>query len=168
MPATAVEAVRAQTDPRCQATRCSDSNCSLSLSGVPTPNVLVHIDSPAFGVRNGQWRLPDDRRRCDFLFVAGDDSDGGPWVVPVELTTGRKEVSDFVAQIGGGILVADELLPAGIRYRFRPAGGCYPRLVGRGVADELRKPVNRVNFRGDRQNVRLVECGDRLAEALTD
>ncbi len=166
MPATAVDAVRAHTDPRCQATRCSDSNCSLSLEGVPTPYVLVHIDSSAFRVRAGRWRLPDDQRRCDFLLVAGDDADRGPWVVPVELTTGRKEVSDFVAQIGGGILVADELLPEDIQYRFRPVGGCRPRLVGRGVADELRKPGNRVNFRGDRQNIRLVECGTRLTDAL--
>ncbi len=168
MPATAVEAVRAQTDPGCQTTSCSDSGCSLSLAGIPTPNVLIQIDAPTFGVRNGQWRLPDDQRRCDYLYVGGDDAGGGPWVVPVELTTGRKEVSDFVAQIGGGILVADELLPEGIHYRFSPVGGCRPRLVGRGVSDELRKPGNRVNFRGDRQNIRLVECGTRLTDNLTD
>ena len=168
MPATAVDAVRAQTERQFQADSCSDRGCTLPLSNAPTPYVLIHVDVPNFQVRRGQWRLPDDQRRCDFLFVGGDDAGGGPWVVPVELTTGRKEVNDFVAQIGGGILVADELLPEDIHYRFRPIGGCRPRLVGRGVADELRKPANRVNFRGDRQNIRLVECGTRLADSLTD
>ena len=168
MPAIAVYAVRAQTDPQCQAINCGDSGCSLSLSGVPTPNVLIHIDSPTFRARNGQWRLPDDQRRCDYLFIGGDDDDGGPWVVPVELTTGRKEPGDFVEQIGGGILVADELLPKDIRCRFRPVGGCRFRVLGRGVSDELRKRSNQVNFRRDRQNIRLVECGTQLANALAE
>ena len=110
MPATVVEAVRAQTNPLCHATSCRDSGCSLDLTGAPAPYALIHINDPAFLVRGGQWRLPDDQRRCDYLFVGGEDTNGGPWVVPVELTTGRKEVNDFLAQIGGGILVADELL----------------------------------------------------------
>ena len=166
MPATAVDAVRARTEPQFQADSCSDRGCTLPLSNAPTPYVLIHVDVSNFQLRGGQWRLPDDQRRCDYLFVGGDDTDGGPWVVPVELTTGRKEPRDFVEQIDGGVLVADELLPKGIRCRFRPIGGCRFRLVGRDVADELRKRSNQVNFRGDRQNIRLVECGTRLADAL--
>ena len=166
MPATAVDAVKARTEPQFQATNCSDSGCTLPLSNAPTPYVLIHVDVPNFQVQGGQWRLPDDQRRCDYLFVGGDDAGVGPWVVPVELTTGRKEPRDFVEQIDGGILVADELLPKGIRCRFRPVGGCRFRLLGRGVSDELRKRINQVNFRGDRQNIRLVECGTRLVDAL--
>ena len=167
MPSTAVDEVKAQTDPQCHATSCSDSGCSLSMSGAPEPHALIHIDSSSFRVRNGQWRLPDDQRRCDFLFVGGDDEDR-PWVAPIELTTGRKEVEDFMAQIGGGIIVADELLPAGIRYRFNPVGGCYRRALRSGVGVELRRQNNYVNFRGQRRGIELVECGTRLVDALVN
>ena len=167
MSATAVATVRERTDPQCHATNCSDSGCALPMSDAPTPYVLVHIDAPAFRVRGSQWHLPDDQRRCDFLFVGGDD-DERPWVAPVELTTGRKEVSDFVAQICGGIMVANELLPTGIRYRFNPVGGCRFRSVGRGIAEELRRPANRANFRGQLRPIELVECGVRLADALVE
>ena len=167
MPSTAVDEVKAQTEPECHATSCSDSGCSLSMSGAPEPHALIHVDSSSFRVRHGQWRLPNDQRRCDYLFVGGNDEDR-PWVVPVELTTGRKEVSDFMAQIGGGIMVANELLPTGIRYRFNPVGGCRFRSVGRGIAEELRRPANRANFRGQLRPIELVECGVRLADALVE
>lgn len=167
MPATAVATVRERTDPQCHATSCSDSGCALPMSDAPAPYVLVHIDAPAFRVRGSQWRLPDDQRRCDFLFVGGDD-DERPWVAPVELTTGRKEVSDFVAQISGGIMVADELLPEGIRYRFNPVGGCHRKALRSGVGTELRKQNNYVNFRGQRRGIELVECGAELVNALVN
>ena len=168
MPSTAVDSVKSQTNPQCHAASCSDGGCSLSLSSAPTPYALIHVDSPAFRVRNGQWRLPDNHRRCDFLFVGGDD-DGGPWVAPVELTTGRrKEVKDFVEQIAGGIIVADELLPAGIRYRFNPVGGCHLRALRGGVGIELRKRSNYVNFRGQRRGIELAECRTRLVDALVN
>ena len=169
MPATAVNEVRTQIEPQFRADNCSDRGCTLPLTNAPEPYVLIHVDTPNFQVRSGQWRLPNDQRRCDYLFVGGNDDDsGGPWVVPVELTTGGKGATDFVEQIGGGILVADELLPKGIRCRFRPVGGCRLRTVGRGVSDELRKRSNQVNFRGDLENIRLVECGTRLVDALVN
>lgn len=170
MPATAVAAVKTRTDPRCHATSCRDGGCSLDLTGVPAPYALIHVDSEEFRVLNSQWRLPNDQRRCDYLFVGGDDAGIGPWVVPVELTTGHKETNVFLAQINGGILVADELLPRDrdIRYRFYPVGGCNLRKLGREVVDELRKRGNRVNFRGQLRNIDLVECGTRLADALVE
>ena len=168
MPATAVAAVKMRTDPLCHATSCRDRGCSLDVTGTPAPYALIHIDSETFRVLHSQWRLPNGHQRCDYLFVGGDDTDGGPWVVPVELTTGRKETSDFLAQISGGISVADELLPRNIRSRFYPVGGCRRRVLGREVADELRKRSNRVNFRGQLRNIDLVECGTRLADALVE
>ena len=167
MPSTAVDEVKAQTDPQCHATSCSESGCALSMSGTPEPHALIHVDSSSFRVRNGQWRLPDDQRRCDYLFVGGNDEDR-PWVVPVELTTGRKEVGDFMAQIGGGIMVADELLPEGIRYQFNPVGGCHLRSLRSGIGVELRKQNNYVNFRGQRRGIELVECHTRLVNALVN
>ncbi len=168
MPATAVAAVKTRTDPLCHATSCRDRGCSLDLTGAPAPYALIHIDSETFRVLHSQWRLPNDQPRCDYLFVGGNDIGGGPWVVPVELTTGRKETGDFLAQIRGGISVADELLPRDNRYRLYPVGGCHLRKLGREVADELRKRGNRVNFRGQLRNIDLVECGARLADVLVE
>ncbi len=168
MPATAVAAVKTRTDPLCHETSCRDGGCSLDLTGVPAPYALIHIDSETFRVLNRQWRLPNDQKRCDYLFVGGDDAGRGPWVVPVELTTGHKETSDFLAQISGGILVANEVFPQDIRYRFYPVGGCRRRVLGKEVTDELRKRSNRVNFRGQLRNIDLVECGTRLADVLVE
>jgi len=168
MPATAVAAVKTRTDALCHATSCRDEGCSLDLTGAPAPYALIQTDSEAFRVLDNQWRFPNDQQRCDYLFVGGDDTGQGPWVVPVELTTGRKETRDFLAQIRGGVLAANELLPQGIRCRFYPVGGCHLRKVGREVADELRKRSNRVNFRGQLRNIDLVECGTRLADALVE
>ena len=165
MPATAVNTVSEQIETQFLATNCSDSGCTLYVSNAPDPYVLIHVDDPNFQLRNGQWRLPNNQRRCDYLFVGGND-EVGHWVVPVELTTGRKEVRDFVEQIDGGILVANELLPDGIRYRFNPVGGCHLRALRGGVGIELRKQNNYVNFRGQRRGIELVECGTRLADAL--
>ena len=168
MPATAVATVKMRTDPLCHATSCRDRGCSLELTEAPAPYALIQIDSEAFRVLDNQWRFPNDQQRCDYLFVGGDDTGRGPWVVPVELTTGRKETGDFLAQVNGGVLAANELLPKGIRCRFYPVGGCRRRVLGREVADELRRRSNRVNFRGQLRNIDLVECGTRLADALVE
>ena len=88
--------------------------------------------------------------------------------MPVELTTGRKSVEDFVEQIDGGIIVANELLPHGIRYRFNPVGGCHFSALRGGVSAELRKQDNYVNFRGQKRGIELVECRTRLVDALVN
>ena len=160
MPETAVEAVRAQTNPLCHTTNCRDSGCALAMAGVPEPYVLIsleHSDAP----------VPAGQQHCDYLFVGGDDENGGPWVVPVELTTGKKQASEFLAQIRGGTTVADRLLPPGIPNRFNPVAA-YRRALHRDDIADLRKPANRVNFRGQRRQIKLVECGTRLADALVE
>ncbi len=160
MPATAVEAVTAQTNSQSHANTCSDSGCSLPLSGVPTPNVLISMEHPASPVPTGQ-------PRCDYLFVGGDDSEGGPWVAPIELTTGKKRASELLAQIRSVTSIAEELLPRGIKYRFNPVAA-HDRSLHRDDIADLRKPANRVRFRGRPQNVQIVRCGSRLASALIE
>ena len=161
MQATAVKAVIAHTNPQSHANTCSDSGCSLALSGVPTPNVLISMEHPASPVPTGQ-------SHCDYLFVGGDDDvDGGPWVAPIELTTGKKRASELLAQIRSVTEIANELLPQKIACRFNPVtahrGGLH-----RGDIADLRKPANRIRFRGQLRNVRLVRCGDQLVGVLTD
>ena len=160
MPATAVDAVIANTNPQSHANACSDSGCSLSLSDVPTPNVLINMEHPASPVSTGQ-------PHCDYLFVGGDDSDEGPWVAPIELTTGKKRASELLAQISSVASIADGLLPRGIKYRFNPVAA-HDRSLHRDDVDDLRKPANRVRFRGQPRNVQIVRCGSRLANALIE
>lgn len=160
MPVTAVDAVRAQTDPQSHANTCSDSGCSLSLSDIPTPNVLISMEHPASPIPTGQ-------PHCDYLFIGGDDSGGGPWVAPIELTTGKKRASELLAQIGSVTSIADGLLPHGIKYRFNPVAA-HDRSLHRDDIADLRKPANRVRFRGHPRSVEIVRCGSRLASALIE
>ena len=161
MPSTAVDAVIASTDPQSHANTCSDSGCSLSLSGVPTPNLLIsmeHSSSPA----------PAGQPHCDYLFVGGvDDVDGGPWVAPIELTTGKKRASELLAQIRSVAEIANGLLPQGIANRFNPVAAHRGGLHRDDIAN-LRKPANRINFRGRLRNIQLVRCGTQLVDALTE
>ena len=157
MPATTVEAVRAGTDPRCHESRCRDSGCSLSLDQSPQPNVLI-------GLEHGASPTAVDEPRCDFLFVGGDDGNGGAWVAPIELTTGNKRASEFVTQLRGGAIIADRLLPQGIQPRFSPVAvhdGLRPI-----ESRNLKKPANRVNFRGKSVAIQVARCGSRLVDAL--
>ena len=161
MPATAVDAVIAHTNTQSHASTCSDSGCSLSMQGVPTPNVLISMEHPNSPVPAGQ-------PHCDYLFVGGvDDVDGGPCIVPIELTTGGKKASVLLAQIRNVAEIAHGLLPLGIVFRFTPVAAHRGGLHRDDIAD-LRKPANRINFRGRLRNVQLVRCGDLLADALAD
>ena len=155
MSTTAVDAIRAKTDPQCHADKCEDSGCSLSMSGAPSPGALISLEHPAAPVATGQ-------SRCDFLFVGGHDEDH-PLVAPIELTTGKKRVSVFLRQIRRGASVADSLLPSDVTFRFRPVAA-YERELGRGKISKLRE--NRVAFRGQDRPIRLVRCGSNLAQAL--
>ena len=160
MPATAVKAVRTQTNPLCHTVNCQDSGCALVMAGAPEPYVLIsleHSDAP----------VPAGQQHCDYLFVGGDDEGGGPWVAPVELTTGRKRASEFLAQLRGGAAVAGRLLPPGTPSRFNPVAA-YHRALHRDDIANLRKPANRVEFRGQRRQIQLVRCGTRLADALVE
>lgn len=113
MSTTAVDAIRAGTDPQCHAAKCEDSGCSLSMSEAPSPSALISLEHPNAPVEVGQTR-------CDFLFVAGRDEDA-PLFAPIELTTGRKSAYKFLRQIRAGVSVADSLLPPGISFRSAPS-----------------------------------------------
>ena len=160
-PASVVEAVRTRTDPRCQATRCSDSGCTLLLEGTPQPSVLIHLEHDAAA------QIVRDRQRCDYLFIGGNDANSGSWVVPVELTTGRKRASEFLAQLRGGAVIANELVPPGATVRFYPVAA-HDRGLHRDEITNLRRPSSRINFRGQSVATQLVRCGSRLADVLQD
>ena len=155
MPAAIVAAVAAATNPSCHATRCRDRGCSLSLSGAPQPSLLIDMEQDATPVTSGQ-------PHCDYLFVGGNDESGGPWVAPIELTTGHKRASEFLAQLRAAAAVADKLLPPAIRFRFRPVA-VYRSL---NPIESRRLRDSKVNFRGRQAAVKVAKCGSTLAEAL--
>lgn len=162
MPTTIVDAFKAATSNLEHAEMCRDSGCSLSLAQIPEPYVLLKVDSnnhPPPEVGSG--------KRCDFLFVGGSDEGKGPWIVPVELTTGRaKSVSDILAQLHGGLAVADARLPSGIKFQLCPVVAYGRGGLGSFTARNLRKSSNKVNFRNCRKPVVMVSCGSTLAAAL--
>ncbi len=158
MPATVVETVRQKTNPQCYAKTCSDSGCSLSLKNIPKPNVLISLEHKAAPVGANQ-------AHCDYLFVGGNDENGGPWVAPVELTKSAARVSKFLPQLRAGAAIAEKLLPQGARVRFRPIAA-YGGELRRIERDNFLKSANRVRFRGKPELIRLVRCGSPLANAL--
>ena len=161
MPTTIVDDFKTATNGLDYAERCCDSRCSLSLNEEPEPYVLLPVDSavsPPLEV--------SDRQRCDYLLVGGNDEGKGPWVVPMELTTGRsKSGSDILEQLNGGLAVADARLRQG-KFQFCPVVAHGRGGLGRIATDFLRNRSNMVNFRGKRERVAIVPCGSRLVSAL--
>ena len=155
MTATAIDAIRDKTNPKCHADKCEDSGCSLSMSGAPSPSALISLEHPDAPVEVG-------RSRCDFLFVGGND-EAPPLVAPIELTTGKKSAYQFLRQIRGGVSVADKLLPPGIEFRFRPIAARERELP---KAEIVKLRANRVAFRNKTGLIRLVRCGSNLKDAL--
>ena len=160
MPTTIVDAFKAATRNLEHAERCRDSGCSLSLAQTPEPYVLLKVDSDHSPPEVGSGK------RCDFLLVSGSDEGKGPWIVPVELTTGRaKSGRDILEQLHGGLKVADARLPQGIKFQLCPVVA-HRSGLGRIVTDYLRNDTNKANFRGKLKQVVTVSCGSTLAAAL--
>ena len=156
---TAAQMIRNTIDTACLSTRCANEGCSLSLTGITKPYVLLDLEHPKAPV-------PRNQAHCDFLFVGMPDIEGKEWVVPIELTRGSSKTgSDFVAQLSGGATVADRLLGRDKRVKFRPIAA-HNGGISRRVVDELKKARNRIRFRGNRIVVKLVRCGSELGAAL--
>ncbi len=154
MPSTVVDDLRKNVDVQFQAANCYDHGCSLSLDDSPDPNLLIKAEDMA----------PKAVGQCDFLFVGGEDQEGGgPWVVPVELTSGRKRANRFLRQLRSGAELADCLLPPDVEVRFCPIAVHGRELHPKEFRD-LR--ARRVKFREDEVLVSTVRCETRLVDAL--
>ena len=124
----------------------------------PSLELLVSLEHEAAPVN-------PERPHCDFLFVGGD-SQNGEWVSPIELTTGSAKVSKFLPQLRAGAGIADDLIPKGIKVKFRPIA-----VSGKGLSrierDNLVKPVNRIVFRNVSIQMNHRRCGAPLRGALS-
>lgn len=138
----------------CHATKCSKDGCKVDLNGSPQQSVVVDLDCKSLSI-------PDDQKRCDYVFVGEEDNT--IWISPMELKSGRFSVSSTLAQLGGGVEVADKWLPQGVALRFVPV-----LAHGKPIhKDDRRRLLSRtLSLRGKTSKTMLLKCGDRLTNAL--
>ena len=148
-----VDQVRDAIPHSCIVQRCRKNGCSVNLSGISQPSILIDMDCRQLGINQSS-------SRCDYLFV----SDDGGWVVPMELKRGALSATEALRQLKAGAQVADRVIPKVVSVRLRPVAVCGK--IRKAQRDELRKRSSRIRFRGDRIHVEVMSCGDSLAQKL--
>ena len=140
----------------CLVCKCEKQGCEVDLTGAPSPFKLIDMDhkhSPA----------PAHGTRCDFLFI-GACSDGATfdlYVAPLELKSSGFAPGKVSKQLAGGARDANSVVPRA-RCRFTPIvvhDGAHRKQIN----DLAKHPVH---FRGRRYAIRVVRCGESIAEAL--
>ena len=167
MSATIVEAVRAKINPLCQTDCCNDSGCSISLQGIPEPYVLINLEHDN-APRHRNHSIHKNHPHCDFLLVAGVDNNGGPWVLPIELTVGNKSGELILRQLRAGADIADDLLPPDVSFRFRPIFAHDGRLHQHVIANVIYRQSSLIELRAASESIELTRCRGTLASALLD
>lgn len=136
------------------AASCSRDGCRVFLTDIPPDRVIADADKafPAHGMGG---------KRCDFvLFLPGGD--GNTIAAPIELKSGRVDVSDAAEQLNRGAAFAERFAPDSAETDFRPL-----LFHGRRVPlGELNRAA--VTFRGRKYSIRPARCGRprNLADAL--
>ena len=167
MPATIVEAVRAKTKSLCQTDCCYDSGCCMSLEGIPEPYVLINLEHDSAPHHRDHSRH-HNHPHCDFLLVAGGDDNGGPWVAPIELTTGNKDGDLLLRQLRAGADIADDLLPLDVSFKFRPILAHDGRLNQYVITEVIYLQSNYIQLRYESEPIELTRCSGTLADALVE
>ena len=139
-------------DPRSLSQECEKQGCRVELTDVPCPFHLIDMDLDPLATGS----------RCDYLLIG---EDGRPthnlYVVPLELKSSGFHAQAVSRQLAGGAKVADRRVPKA-RCRFVPVvahGGAHRREI-----NKLAK--HPVDFRGQPYAIKLMKCGDDVAEAL--
>ena len=151
--------MKAKVHERCIVSTCSRGDCAVDLTNAPSPCVLIDIDR-CVAVD------PDLReiggKRCDFVFV-GDDGDGG-WIVPMEFKGGANvQFAKAVQQLAAGARWTERKLAVdGNAVTVVPVV-----VIEKGVTprrDQYRRlRLGAVDFQQGKWPVRLLRCGERLA-----
>ena len=145
--------VRARVSSDWLTTRCRKDRCSVDLRNAPRPYLLIDMDKTP--VIQGQ-------SKCDYIFVGGA---GKARLVALELKAGKADAAEVAKQLQAGARFADGIIPASAQVIFSPvvaSGG-----IKKGQLAQLRKPFNKVTFRGKRVFVQRIKCGALLASVLT-
>ncbi len=155
-------AVREEVSEECLTTRCQKVGCKVSLpsiGGFPDrqrPYAVIDLD-------HSQSPAPQDRLRCDFLFIGECKSQD--WVVPLELKRGQPTANEIVPQLRAGASIAEDIVPRNAEVKFRPVAA-YGGELKRHQWNHFRKKVNWIRFRNQSEGVRLIRCGASLEQAL--
>ena len=152
-----MEAVRARVDDGCLDRKCEKDGCRVSLKGVPQPHLIIDFDEP-------DSPLGESQTRCDYLFVADGNRNGG-WVVPLELKRGKYDASKVVKQLEAGRKVAEDIVPEKTKVRFRPV-----LVFGKAPhpAEILELRRSKIRFRGSEKRIESMKCGGGLTEKLKE
>ena len=167
MSATIVEAVKEKTALLCQTDCCYDSGCCMSLQGIPEPYVLINLENDS-APRHRNHSRHNKHPHCDFLLVAGNDDNGGPWVAPIELTTGNKDGKLLLRQLRAGADIADDLLPPNASFRFRPILAHDGRMHQYVITNVIYLQSNYIQLRDASEPIELTRCRGTLADALDE
>ena len=85
---------------------------------LPRTRVVVNLERVVeLGAPAGL--VPQDGKRCDFLFVAEEDA-AMVWAASLELKGGNLRASDVTAQLEGGADALDRLIPGSNPCTFAP------------------------------------------------
>lgn len=151
-----MEAVRAKVGDGCLDKKCEKDGCRVSLKGVPQPHLIIDFDEL------DSHLLDKSQTRCDYLFVADGNRNGG-WVVPLELKRGKYDASKVVKQLEAGRKVAEDIVPGKTKVRFRPV-----LVFGKAPhpAEILELRRSKIRFRGSEKRIESMKCGGGLTEKL--
>ena len=153
-----LEQVDRAVAPGCLACTCEKQGCSVELGDAPRPFRLIdmdHADSPA---RPGATR-------CDYLFIAESHGDTRLYVAPLELKSSGLDIGKVRSQLVAGARLAERVVPGTPSTLFIPVAVHGRRLPRKKIKD-LYKSENRVPFRNNHYQIRLIPCGDSLSQAL--
>lgn len=150
-----MEAVRAKVGDGCLDKKCKRPGCRVSLKGVPESHLIIDFDEP-------DSPLDESQTRCDYLFVADGNRNGG-WVVPLELKRGKYDASEVVKQLEAGRKVAEDIVPGKTRVRFRPFL-VFEKAPHPAEILELRR--SKIRFRGSEKRIESMKCGGELMKKL--
>ena len=138
-------------DASCLSHECEKQGCQVGLAGLSRPFHLIDMDHP---------KSPARGSRCDYL-VVGVEGSNDLYVVALELKTAAFRAEPVSNQLAGGAKAAERIVPKA-RCRFVPVvahEGVHRREINR-----LAK--HRVRYRGQPCTIRLMKCGEYLADAL--
>ena len=153
---------------------CSRDKCVVCLDGITPDRVIADADS------NGLDQFFPGKR-CDFILFLKNQT--APWIVPLELKSGRVPDAQYVAkQLQAGADFAQRMLEEGMLEEgmleecIIPQSChlvCQPILLhGKNLPETLRKKLNqaKIHFRGARLTIRTARCSKpgNLAKALSD
>ena len=156
---------------QCPGSGCGDKierdGAAFNLNGAPAPHILVDCDAPPC------IESPAGALRCDYIFVADDEK---TYIAPVEMTSGKKKLSEVVSQLQFGADLASRVVKGATVSVFQPVFvGELKDMDRREWARFKKQPKSKsVEFRGERYPVEIIGENKRrgkrkrFVDALSD